>query len=378
MRRLNPNLERRLFWIGVLGVLWCLCVWGVDLFKIADPENEYPRVRKSLEVVFLVSLAFVKILSVLGAGLLNLVWFINSVTKRGLSSTLFLDPSLAKRSKIEGREKPTWLAFFMRAAVFLGSSIAVFALSELPCGHSRDSSLRFLCSLAVAPLLVTVPLLLVSGSRYYTRREKYLFGLVDTQLYPYDPAILLTIKAPKLRLTRERNTQAWWNLMVLAYSRYEADGTFPDGTAFSIKLAHRMPWFRSSRLAAVLRIYVEKSRAVATVSAENATMFPAEAVANLGPVLSQAHAFLLPQGSSLLVVTTHYVQASLLRISSVTRAFEAVELARQIQVNLQVSRDGGYRGDSPLSATPAEIAQVEAIAEDAWTSFPSKPRGSQP
>jgi hypothetical protein len=92
----------------------------------------------------------------------------------------------------------------------------------------------------------------------------------------------------------------------------------------------------------------------------------------LAPILSQAQAFLLPRDSSFIVVTTHYIQASLLRISSVNQAFEAVELARQIRTNLQVSRDGGYRGDSSLSATPAESARIEAIAEEAWTSFPSK------
>ena len=53
-----------------------------------------------------------------------------------------------------------------------------------------------------------------------------------------------------------------------------------------------------------------------------------------------------------------------------TEAFEAVWLGLRIQATLQASREGGYRGDSPLSAAPAEIARVEAIAEEAWAAFP--------
>jgi hypothetical protein len=178
------------------------------------------------------------------------------------------------------------------------------------------------------------------------------------------------VKPPSFHIDRERMTEAWWNMAVIAQRSHEAEGTLADGSAFSIKLEYRMPWFQSARFAAILRVQTEEKRAVAIVSAGASTLFPTGATADMEPVLSEAQAFLLPRGSSSLVVTTRYVQASLPRISSVTEAFEAAGLALRIQANLQASREGGYRGDSPLSAAPAEVARVEAIAEEAWAAFP--------
>ena len=380
MRRLNPTLKRWLLWIGIFTLSTCICFGAPELFKNIDPENEHRLIREELKNI-LTPIGGLSLWAIMGPVFYGLAWMADSVKRKGLSATFFFDPLLGERSKKKAQGRPLWRFFFLRAASFVALSIVFAQLASRPYTHDPVSQYKFLEHVGSILMVFVLIFLMGSAFRYYVRRDgnAKIVSLEIPDLYPYlnDPALLLSLTPPKICLDRERRTEAWWNLMVLAQSGLEAEGKLDNGTVFSIKLEHRMPWFRPARLAAVIRVYATKSRATATISAKAATIFPAEAAVNLEPVLSEAQAFLLPRDSSFLFVTTQYVQASLPRVSSVIEAFEAVWIALRIQANLQASRDGGYRGDSSLSATPAEIARIEAIAEKAWASFPSKPRGSQ-
>ena len=372
MRRLKPMLKRWFLWVINPGLFSFLCFESDRLNRLVDAHSRYRKpLKKLLDAVN--DLGALSALLAIAAGIFLVIWLVGNIKEKGWTETFFFDPVLAKRNGLVSTSTRNWGFFFLRAICVFGLFMATMDIISDVTG--RDVGTSFLvrpagCILAFAPLF-----LIVSALRY--ARDDDTLSAEKTELYAYlnGPGGILPMKPSKFHLDRERRTEAWWNMAVLAHSRYEAEGSLGDGSAFSIKLEYRMPWLRSARLAAILRLHTAEKRAAAILSAKGSALFPTEAVVTMEPVLIEAQTFLLPRDLSFLVVTPHYVQASLPRISSVTEAFEAVWIALRIQANLQASRDGGYRGGSPLSATPAEIDQMEAFAEEAWASFPSNPRG---
>jgi hypothetical protein len=368
MRRLNPILERRLCWIASPALIWLLCLASSRLIRLVGSDSRY---RKPLEGVlwnveacglFLRQIA-------LCAGVYLVYWLACSIKKNGVARTVFFDPALAQ-DYLESRRAPMWLFFILRAVILIWVLVAISDMVVHPHVPEPESQADYRNLLIILPCGFMTMFLPFSALRY--RRVGVALSAEKPELQDDldGPEGLSPVKPPSFHIDRERMTEAWWNVAVIAHRSHEAEGTLADGSAFSIKIEYRMPWFQSARFAAILRVKTEEKRAVAILSAGASTLFPAEASADMEPVLSEAQAFLLPRGSSSLVVTTRYVQASLPRISSVTEAFEAAGLGLRIQANFQASREGGYRGDSPLAAAPAEIARVEAIAEEAWAAFP--------
>lgn len=375
MRRLKPMLKRWFLWVVNPALFSFICFESDRLNRLVDSHSRYRKpLKKILDSVELMGI--LSALLAIVAGFFLVIWSVESIKKKGWAETFLFDPVLAKRDGLVSASVRNWGFFFLRAVCVFGLFMATMDIIPDPAG--LDAVRRFLARNASCIWALTPLFLIVSAARYAGDDDTLSTEKPELCAYLNGPGGILPMKPLHFHIDRERRTEAWWDMAVLAHSRYEAEGKLADGSVFSVKLEYRMPWFRSARLAAILRIHTAEKRSAATISAQASTLFPTEAAVNMEPVLSEAQAFLLPRDSSFLVVTSHYVQASLPRISSVTEAFEAVWIALRIQANLQASRDGGYRGDSQLSATPAEIAQIEAIAEEAWTSFPSKPRGSQP
>ena len=370
MRRLNPILERRLRWIANPALIWLLCLASGRLIRLVGSDSRY---RKPLEGVLWNVEAWGLFLRqiALCAGVYLVYWLACSIKKHGVARTVFFDPALAQ-DYLESRRAPMWLFFLLRAVMVIWLLVILSDIVHPPHVHDHESEANYRNLLIILPCVLMSVFLPLSALRYrqigvaLSAEKPELQGDLD------GPEGLSPVKPPSFHIDRERMTEAWWNMAVIAQRSHEAEGTLADGSAFSLKVEYRMPWFRLPHLAAILRVKTEEKRAVAILSAGASTLFPTEAADDMEPVLGEAQAFLLPRGSSSLVVTTRYVQASLPRSSSVTEVFEAVALGLRIQANLQASREGGYRGDSPLSAAPAEIARVEALAEEAWAAFPRR------
>jgi hypothetical protein len=248
-------------------------------------------------------------------------------------------------------ERAPWRHFAWRAVLLAGLSVDVVLAIR-----SHELSMRVPGIQWLALLVVFLGALgYVSAVRYHRFRR------ADPLSHSY------VGKLHRRQLVRDA-----WNPLVLAAAGVEVEGTLHRGTAFALKMAHRMPWLGPYRVQAMLRLAVDRRRIAARLGERLETLYPPEAREGLEAFLRDVHSNFKP-GDLEMVITPERIQIWLQNSPPAPALFAAAGRLLDRWAQVPVPAHTGYRGGRLSPAARDEISRLEQEAEAAWVAFPDRP-----